>query len=131
MIFIDHSNGSVDTVQVFIPVEKGAPVDGQDAVARRSERINLRVEPEADDLLRAAARTQHKSLSAFMVEAALERAQQVMDAERRIVLMAEEFDRIVEELERPGRVLTALVDVAERAGGIDRSAQVGSRISTP
>ena len=106
-------------------------MNGQDAVARRSERINLRVEPEADDLLRAAARTQHKSLSAFMVEAALQRAQQVMDAERRIVLMAEEFDRIVEELERPGRVLTALVDVAERAGGIDRSAQVGSRISTP
>jgi uncharacterized protein (DUF1778 family) len=60
---------------------------------RRSERINLRVEPEADELLRAAARAQHKSLSAFMVESALERAREIMDVERRIVLQAEEFDR--------------------------------------
>ena len=50
---------------------------------RRSERINLRVEPETDELLRAAARVEHKSLSAFMVESALDRARQVMDAERR------------------------------------------------
>ena len=63
-------------------------MSGREAAARRSERINLRVEPEADELLRAAARAQHKSLSAFMVESALERAQQVMDAERRIVLQA-------------------------------------------
>ena len=54
-----------------------------------------------------------------MVESALERAQQVMDAERRIVLQAEEFDRIVEELERPGRVVTPLVEVAERAAYTD------------
>jgi len=95
-------------------------MSGQEAGARRSERINLRVEPEADELLRAAARAQHKSLSAFMVESALERAQQVMDAERRIVLQAEEFDRIVEELERrPGRAVTPLVEVAERAASTD------------
>jgi uncharacterized protein (DUF1778 family) len=86
----------------------------QEAASRRSERINLRVGAEADHLLRAAAHAQHKSLSAFMVESALDRAQQVMDAERRIVLQAEEFDRIVDELERPGRVVTPLVEVAER-----------------
>jgi len=94
-------------------------MSGREAAARRSERINLRVEPEADELLRAAARAQHKSLSAFMVESALERAQQVMDAERRIVLQADEFDRIVEELERPGRVVAPLVEVAERAAYTD------------
>ena len=34
--------------------------------------------------------------------------QEVMDTQRRIVLQAEEFDRIVDELERPGRVVTPL-----------------------
>ena len=45
--------------------------------------------------------------------------QEVMDTERRIVLQADEFDRIVEELERPGRVVTPLVAVAERAADTD------------
>ena len=80
-----------------------------------ARRINLRVEPEADEILRAAAHAQHTSLSAFMLESALERAQQVLDAERRLVLRAEEFDRIMEELDRPGRVVTPLMGVAERA----------------
>src|SRR6478672_3415206 len=107
-------------------------MSGQEAGARRSERINLRVEPEADELLRAAARAQHKSLSAFMVESALERAQQVMDAERRIVLQAQEFDRIVDELERPGRILAPLVDVAKRVAYADSGAQDGTPpVSTP
>jgi uncharacterized protein (DUF1778 family) len=60
---------------------------------RRSERINLRVEPETDELLRAAARVEHKSLSAFIVESALDRARQVIDAERRLALSSAEFDR--------------------------------------
>ncbi|MEP6650706.1 MAG: DUF1778 domain-containing protein [Lapillicoccus sp.] len=82
----------------------------------RSARINLRVEPEVDELLRAAARLEQKSLSAFMMESALERARQVMDAERRLVLGAEEFDRILEELDRPGRVVAPLLELAQRAG---------------
>jgi uncharacterized protein (DUF1778 family) len=99
---------------------------------RRSERINLRVEPEADELLRAAARAQHKSLSAFMVESALERAREIMDVERRIVLQAEEFDRIIDELERPGRVITPLVEVARRPPRSDLGVPVGTpRVSKP
>ena len=67
-----------------------------------------------------------------MVESALERAQQVMDAERRIVLQAQEFDRIVDELERPGRILPPLVDVAQRAAYADSGAQDGTPpVSTP
>lgn len=82
--------------------------------AKRSERISLRVEPEADLLLRCAASAQHKSLSAFMLESALERAHQVMDEERRLVLRAEEFDRVLEELDRPAQVVAPLLRLAER-----------------
>jgi len=81
---------------------------------RRSERINLRVEPETDQLLRAAARVEHKSLSAFMVESALDRARQVMDAERRLALSREEFDRVLEELDRPPQVIPPLLELAQR-----------------
>ena len=81
---------------------------------RRSQRINLRVDSEADELLRAAARLERKSLSAFMVESALNRAHEVLDAERRLEIRAEEFDRIVDELDRPGRVITPLLKLVAR-----------------
>ena len=81
---------------------------------RQSQRINLRVASEADELLRAAARLERKSLSAFMVESALERAHQVLDAQRRLELRDEEFDRIVDELDRPGRVVTPVLKLVTR-----------------
>jgi uncharacterized protein (DUF1778 family) len=84
---------------------------------RRSQRINLRVESEADELLRAAARLERKSLSSFMVESALERAHQVLEAQRRLELRAEEFDRVVDELDRPGQVLTPLLKLVTRVAG--------------
>jgi uncharacterized protein (DUF1778 family) len=84
------------------------------SAVRRSQRINLRVESEADELLRAAARLERKSLSSFMLESALERAHQVLEAERRLELRAEEFDRIVDELDRPGRVVTPLLKLVAR-----------------
>ena len=82
--------------------------------SQRSQRINLRVESEADELLRAAARLERKSLSAFMVESALERAHEVLEAQRRLELRAEEFDRIVDELDRPGRVVTPVLKLVTR-----------------
>jgi uncharacterized protein (DUF1778 family) len=87
---------------------------GQVTATRRSQRINLRVDCEADELLRAAARLERKSLSAFMVDSALNRAHEVLDAERRLVLRAEEFDRIVDELDRPGRVVPPLLKLVAR-----------------
>jgi uncharacterized protein (DUF1778 family) len=87
---------------------------GHITATRRSQRINLRVDSEADELLRAAARLERKSLSAFMVESALNRAHEVLDAERRLEIRAEEFDRIVDELDRPGRVITPMLKLVTR-----------------
>lgn len=56
----------------------------------------------------------HKSLSGFMLDSALERAHQVMDEERRLVLQAEEFDRVLEQLDRPAQLVAPLVRLAER-----------------
>jgi uncharacterized protein (DUF1778 family) len=80
----------------------------------RSERINLRVDPEVDALLREAAALEHKSLSAFLLDAARERAQRTVDTYRRIEVSAEEFDRLEAELERPAQVVEPLLRLAER-----------------
>lgn len=86
----------------------------RDSSTTRSARINLRVDPAADELLRSAAGVLHKSLSAFMLDSSLERAHQVMDEDRRLVLQAVEFERLLEQLDRPARVVPALVRLAER-----------------
>jgi uncharacterized protein (DUF1778 family) len=80
----------------------------------RSERINLRVDPEVDALLREAAALEHKSLSAFLLDAAREKAQRTLDTYRRIEVSAEEFDRLEAELERPAQVVQPLLRLAER-----------------
>jgi uncharacterized protein (DUF1778 family) len=82
---------------------------------RRSERINLRVEPEVDEVLRHAASLEHKSLSAFMLDAACERARAVVEEQRRIELSAEEFTRVLDELDRPAQVVAPIVALVERA----------------
>jgi uncharacterized protein (DUF1778 family) len=96
---------------------------GHITATRRSQRINLRVDSEADELLRAAARLERKSLSAFMVESALNRAHEVLDAERRLEIRAEEFDRIVDELDRPGRVITPLLKLVARVSRDQHTAE--------
>jgi uncharacterized protein (DUF1778 family) len=96
---------------------------GHITATRRSQRINLRVDSEADELLRTAARLERKSLSAFMVESALNRAHEVLDAERRLEIRAEEFDRIVDELDRPGRVITPLLKLVARVSRDQHTAE--------
>lgn len=86
----------------------------EDALSRRSERINIRVEPKVDQLLRRAASVQHKSLTAFMIDAAWERAEMVLVDQRRLEVRAEEFDRVLDELDRPAEVVAPLLRMAER-----------------
>jgi uncharacterized protein (DUF1778 family) len=99
--------------------------------ARRcSERINLRVEPEVDEYLRHAAFLEHKSLSAFMLDAAYERARNVIEEQQRIELSAAEFSRVLDDLDRPAEVVAPLLMLAERVGarnGRERAQRGGER----
>jgi len=81
---------------------------------RRSERIDLRVKPEFNSLLRTAAEMEHKSLSAFMLDAAIERARVAVEANRRFAVSASEFSRVLDELDRPAEVVEPLLKLAER-----------------
>lgn len=83
---------------------------------RRSERINFRVDPEADELFREAAMLEGKSLSAFLLDAARERAERTIAEQRRIEVSAAEFARVLDELDRPAQVVAPLADLIDRLG---------------
>jgi uncharacterized protein (DUF1778 family) len=88
---------------------------------RRSERVNLRVDPETDEVLRQAAAIEHKTLSAFVLDAAYERARHSVEQHRRLQLATEEFHRVLDELDKPAEINDRLHSLAERV--IARSAR--------
>lgn len=80
----------------------------------RTSRISLRVDPTTDGVLRSAAEIENKTLSAFMLDAAYTRATKVVQEQQGIALTAREFDRVLDDLDRPAEVVLPLVRLAER-----------------
>jgi uncharacterized protein (DUF1778 family) len=62
-------------------------------------RINLRVDPDQETRLRAAADANGETLTGFLLAAATERAEEVLARADRIALESAEFDRFVAALE--------------------------------
>lgn len=65
-------------------------------------RINLRVDPETEARLRAAADANGETLTAFLLAAGRERAEEVLARAQRITIDREAFDRFVAALNEPG-----------------------------
>ena len=75
----------------------------------RTERLNLRLDPATDALLREAAALAGTSLTAFLLDAGREAARRVIDDHHRLVLSREAVARLREEPPAPRR--PAHVDV--------------------
>lgn len=71
------------------------------SVARIKERWDFRVAPEADRLVRHAAETADRTLTDFVVEAAVVEAERVLADRNQFVLETEQWARFVELLDRP------------------------------
>jgi uncharacterized protein (DUF1778 family) len=69
-------------------------------MARIKERWDFRVASEADQLVRQAAETADRTLTDFVVDAAILEAERVLADRTRFVLETEQWDRFVELLER-------------------------------
>ncbi|MGA2471395.1 MAG: DUF1778 domain-containing protein [Solirubrobacteraceae bacterium] len=67
----------------------------------RRGRINMRVNERQEQVLRAAADLKGETLSAFVLAAATEQAEDVLAQGRRIHVSAEAFERFLTELDRP------------------------------
>ena len=67
----------------------------------RTERIELRAEPEREQRIRYAARLANQSLTDFMLDAASSRAEEVIASSQTTVVPADFFDALWKALDRP------------------------------
>lgn len=80
----------------------------------RSARIELRAEPEREERIRYAASLAHQSVSAFVLDAAAQRADELI-AESTVTVVSDEFfDTLLAALERPPKKNEALVRLAKK-----------------
>jgi uncharacterized protein (DUF1778 family) len=69
-------------------------------VARIKERWDFRVDPDTDRLVRQAAETAERTLTDFVVDAAVVEAERLLADRTTFVLEAEQWERFVELLDR-------------------------------
>ena len=70
-------------------------------MAKIKERWDFRVASETDQLVRQAAETEDRTLTDFVVDAAVVEAERVLADRTHFVLDAERWNRFVELLDRP------------------------------
>jgi len=69
----------------------------------KNERIDIRATPEAKRVLRDAASARSKSVSEFVLDAALREARSVLAERDRFVLPGGQWERFLEALDAPAR----------------------------
>lgn len=69
----------------------------------RSEKLDLRLTPHAKRTLQSAADVAHKSVSEFVVESALARAEETLLDRRRFFVSTEVYDEFAAMLDAPPR----------------------------
>lgn len=93
------------------------------SMAVKSDRLEAQVSPEQQATLEWAARLAGTSVSAFAVDAAVERAEELMAAQMSTTVSADSFDRLIGALDQPGRAPT----LAKAAGRAARQPRVADR----
>jgi len=81
----------------------------------RRHRIEVRVSPEQDALIREAAELEDTTVTAFVLDSVTARARKVVKDHRDIVLSNEVFDRFIAELDKPAEIVPALVELFRRS----------------
>jgi uncharacterized protein (DUF1778 family) len=77
-------------------------------MAVRSEKLDLRLTPEAKRVLNAAAQASRRSVSEFVLESALDRAQEALPDRRHFGLDAARWKAFLAALDAPPRPLPRL-----------------------
>ncbi len=78
-------------------------------------RLGLRVRPEVEQRLRAAAEVEHQPLSAFVLSAAEQRANEVLRELSVTLVPPEFFDHLLAALDEPAYPNPALMSATRRA----------------
>lgn len=83
-------------------------------MAVKSDRLEARISPEQRATLEWASRLAGTSVSAFVVDAAMERAEELTVEQMSTTVPADYFDRLIGALDQPDRAPT-LTKAARRA----------------
>lgn len=86
---------------------------------KRTDRIDLRIHPEAKEALQAAATLRHKSVSEFVLESALGAADEVLADRRYFSLNADQWAAFQAALEAQPRPLPRLGRLMREPGIFD------------
>ncbi|MDR3515403.1 MAG: DUF1778 domain-containing protein [Azospirillaceae bacterium] len=78
------------------------------AIPTRSEKLDLRLTPEAKRMLNAAAQATQRSVSEFVLESALARAAETLPDRQHFGLDAERWEAFLTALEAPPRPMPRL-----------------------
>jgi uncharacterized protein (DUF1778 family) len=87
----------------------------------RTARIELRAEPEREQRIRAAARLANQSVTSFVLDAASERAEEVLRAASTTTVPADFFDKLYAALGEPPEPNAALQRVARRTRRVEQA----------
>lgn len=83
-------------------------------MAHRTDRIEARIEPDRAGRIRLASELLHTSVSSFMVEAAAEKAEEVI-AEHAYTLVPDDyFNQLLAALDKPPAGVPKLVEAAAK-----------------
>jgi uncharacterized protein (DUF1778 family) len=85
----------------------------------RSEKLDLRLTPKAKTALRAAAAASNRSVSEFVLESALARADEALADRRTFVLNAAQWKAFLAALDAPPRPLPRLERLLKEPGFFD------------
>jgi uncharacterized protein (DUF1778 family) len=85
---------------------------------KREGRINLRVDPQQEAQLRAAAEANGESLTGFLLAAGAERAEAVLERTSRIALSATAFEQFVAALDAEPEAMPTLRRYVSEPGPI-------------
>jgi len=85
----------------------------------RSEKLDLRLTPGAKMALQAAATASHRSVSEFVLESALARADEALADRRTFGLDAVKWKAFIEALDAPPRPLPRLERLMKEPGFFD------------
>jgi uncharacterized protein (DUF1778 family) len=77
----------------------------------RRHRLEVRVTPEQDALIRQAAGLKDTTVTAFVLDTVTSRAKRVVKQRQDLVLSNGAFDRFIAELDKPAKPVPELVDL--------------------
>jgi len=77
----------------------------------RRHRLEVRVTPEQEALIRQAADLEHETVTSFVLGTATERARRVLKAHSTVTLSNDAFDRFYAALDRPTEEVPELVEL--------------------